>query len=141
MNTETNRTGVRPGRKRNSVRRRLAQAALAAGTAVGVVAAMTTPAHAAVSTCTIWWPGPGNCTTGAVKPHPNAWVDWRVAGGTGATGWRMYDAGNGVTVASGTVQAGQTRSGTVFGLYSGAGYKIRITSSYLGYATVENELP
>jgi hypothetical protein len=144
MNTEIESAELRPATKRSSVRRRLVQTALAMGMALGIVAVTTTPAFAASSTCTIWWTGPGSCTTGAVPPYPDGtWVDWRVGGAAfGSTSWYMYDVSNGDHVASGTVPAGQTWTGTVFGLYNRtAGYKIHISSSYAGFATIENELP
>jgi hypothetical protein len=144
MNTEIESAEARPAKKRSSVRRRLVQTALAMGMALGIVAVTATPAFAAISTCTIWWTGPGSCTTGAVTPYSGGtWVDWRVGGAAfGSTSWYMYDVSNGNRVASGNVPAGQTKTGTVFGLYNRtAGYKIRISSSYAGFATIENELP
>ena len=144
MNTEIESVEARPAKKRNSVRRRLAKTALTVGITVGIVAVPAIPAFAAVSTCTIWWLGPGSCTTGSVPPYPGGtWVDWRVSGGAaGSTSWYMYDVSNGQHVASGNVPTGQIQSGTVWGLYNRtAGYKIHISSSYAGYATIDNQLP
>lgn len=144
MGTEIESTEARPVRKRNSVRRRLVQAAVAMGMALGIVAVVSPPAFAASSTCTIWWTGPGSCTTGAVPPYPGGtWVDWRVGGAAfGSTSWYMYDVSNGNHVASGNVPTGQIQTGTVWGLYNRtAGYKIHISSSYAGFGTVENNLP
>jgi hypothetical protein len=143
MSTDIESMNANPAKKHSPVRRRLGQAALALAMALGIVAVTGTPAFAASSTCTIWWTGPGSCTTGNVPPYPSGtWVDWKVSGGAfGSTSWRMVDSSNGVTVGSGNVPAGKTYSGTVFGLYNQNGYYIRISSSWAGYATVENNLP
>ncbi|MCC8246419.1 hypothetical protein [Saccharothrix luteola] len=144
MSTAIESRDARPAGKRSGVRRRLVRTTLAMGMALGTVVATSTPAFAAISTCTIWWTGPGACTTGAVTPYPGGtWVDWRVGGGAfGSTGWYMYDVSNGIRVAAGNVPAGETHTGTVSGLYNRAdGYKIRISSSYAGFGTIENELP
>ncbi len=137
-------THTRAAKKRTGVHRRFVQAALAVGTVFGVVAVAATPAFAATSTCTIWWTGPGSCTTGAVTPYSGGtWVDWRVGGAAfGSTSWYMYDVSNGNHVASGNVPTGLTQSGTVFGLYNRtSGYKIHISSSWAGFGNVDNVLP
>jgi hypothetical protein len=138
MGTAIESTETGPAKKRSSVRRWFAKGGLAMGLAVGIVAVTSTPAFAASSTCTIWWTGPGSCTTGSVAPYPTYhWVDWRVGGGTaGSTSWYMFDD-QGRHVASGTVPAGQIWSGTVTGLVN-PWYKIHISSSYAGFATIEN---
>jgi hypothetical protein len=104
-----------------------------------VVAA--SPAHAAVSGCTIFTPWRSSCSTGSVKPNASYhFVDWRVVSSTCSANWRVVDAGNGVTVGSGSVPNGRTQTGSIYGLYSQAGYYLTVSSCYAGGGSINNDI-
>jgi hypothetical protein len=116
--------------KTNIVRRRLVQAVLV-GAVTTVIVAIGTPAFAAtVKTCTISTLWGTSCSTGAVPPNSGTHsVNWEVSTVYCGAHWQVIDAGNGVQVGVGNVGANVTTGWTISGLYSSAGYYLRVTNS------------
>jgi hypothetical protein len=122
------------------VKRQLIKAAAIMMVAAGGIVVAASPAQAAYSGCTIFTPWRSTCSTAAVAPNPDYhFIDWHVVSSTCSASYRVVDNGNGVWVASGTVPDGQTWNGSVYGLYSPAGYYLVVDSCYAGGGSVDGD--
>jgi hypothetical protein len=120
-------------------RRRLAQAVLAMAVTIGILV-VGTPAFAQSSTCTIWAPTGRSCTTGSVPPSTNAHhIHWLVDTVYCGAHWQVIDTRNGAQVGVGDVPKDAVGEGFIYGLYSSAGYHLRITNScYATFGRISN---